>query len=117
MATATSRLQPVLISLKMTRWRWINGIVKKPPEPLRNVGQKFREDVKECFTSKTNFSSPANALFPSIFHRGLIPSMLVELQMLATNVNGVTDVFEFDLEVSSFVGINAQLVLDHFELC
>jgi hypothetical protein len=38
-----------------------------------------------------------------------------ELRALATRVNGVTDMFEIDLEVSGFVGVNAQPALDHFE--
>jgi hypothetical protein len=96
----------------MTRRRRINGT-----SPLQDVGQKVRKDVKEHFASKTHFLSPAEALFPSIFHRGLIPLMLVELWTSATCINQVTDMLEIDLEVSSFVGINTQPALDHFEPC
>jgi hypothetical protein len=56
-------------------------------------------------------------MFLSIFHRGWIPSTLVEPRTLATHVNGVTDMFEIDLEVSSFVRISTQPALDHFEPC
>jgi hypothetical protein len=43
--------------------------------------------------------------------------MLVELWTSATCINQVTDMLEIDLEVSSFVGINTQPALDHFEPC